>query len=140
MICVLLVGTFDEAFKSRMHLAMYYPPLEQDDRNEIWLNFFNRLAEERDENKDLKIDIKDLMSNSVSLASNKLNGRQIRNAIETARKLALFEQDIFSSIHIRRTIKVIKEFDDYVEGTQGQTAEERAESTGIRRDPSRHAT
>lgn len=119
---------------------MYYPPLEQDDRNEIWLNFFNRLAEERDENKDLKIDIKDLMSNSVSLASNKLNGRQIRNAIETARKLALFEQDIFSSIHIRRTIKVIKEFDDYVEGTQGQTAEERAESTGIRRDPGRSTT
>lgn len=121
-----------------MHLAMYYPPLSVEDRNEIWLIFFKQLAEEKEVNKDMQIDIKDLMINSSSLASSKLNGRQIRNAIQTASKVALFEGVPFSSRHIRRTIKLVEEFESYVEGTLGQSSEERAELNGIRpQDPKR---
>jgi SpoVK/Ycf46/Vps4 family AAA+-type ATPase len=32
------VGIFDEAFKSRVQLAMHYPPLDQNGRWEIWMN------------------------------------------------------------------------------------------------------
>ncbi|KAF3766215.1 hypothetical protein M406DRAFT_356236 [Cryphonectria parasitica EP155] len=129
------VGTFDEAFKSRMHLAMYYPTLEQDDREEIWSNFFQKLADEKDQDPGLDIDVKGLMSSTQSLAQHKINGRQIRNAIRTARQLALFDNETFSASHIRDCIKVVKEFERYVEETQGESSTKRAELTGIRKDP-----
>lgn len=30
------VGTFDEAFKSRIHVSLYYPPLDWKSTKEIW--------------------------------------------------------------------------------------------------------
>jgi len=37
------VGTFDEAFKSRIHLAIRYSDLDEDQRVEIWRNFITAL-------------------------------------------------------------------------------------------------
>ena len=37
------VGTFDEAFKSRIQLALHYDSLDQNQREQIWTNFINRL-------------------------------------------------------------------------------------------------
>ncbi|ROV96210.1 hypothetical protein VSDG_04992 [Cytospora chrysosperma] len=129
------VGTFDEAFKSRMHLAVYYPPLDKDDREVVWSNFFQRLADEKDQNDTLEIDIKGLKNSSSSLAQIDLNGRQIRNAVRTARQLALFDNETFSTDHIREYIKVVKEFETYVEETQGDSSSKLAELAGVRKDP-----
>ena len=30
------VGAFDEAFKSRIHISLYYPPLEEEQTKSIW--------------------------------------------------------------------------------------------------------
>lgn len=37
------VGTFDEAFKSRIQLTLRYKNLEKDQRLQIWNNFMKRL-------------------------------------------------------------------------------------------------
>jgi hypothetical protein len=39
------VGTFDEAFKSRIQLALHYRPLDQPSRHRIWQNFVGRMRE-----------------------------------------------------------------------------------------------
>src|SRR5215469_1012859 len=40
------VGTFDDAFISRIHVALYYPPLVDRDRVLIWENNFRRLEKD----------------------------------------------------------------------------------------------
>lgn len=70
------VGTFDEAFKSRVQLALHYPSLDLDGRWAIWSNFINGL---RDTNPDAKVD--ELRRKIDILAKNTLNGREIRNTV-----------------------------------------------------------
>ena len=74
------LGTFDEAFKSRIQLALHYESLTEKQRRKIWDNFLNRL-QDLNEN----IDIDDLRNNLKQLTRHKINGREIRNSITTAR-------------------------------------------------------
>lgn len=39
------VGTFDQAFKSRIQLALHYENLKKPQRRKIWCNFFTRLRD-----------------------------------------------------------------------------------------------
>lgn len=118
-----------------MHLAVYYPPLGKDDREVIWSNFFLKLADEKEQDNTLDIDVKGLKDSSSSLAQIDLNGRQVRNAVRTARQLALYDNETFSTEHIREYIKVVKEFETYVEETQGDSSSKLAELAGVRKDP-----
>ena len=86
------VGTFDEAFKSGIQLALHYRNLDEAQRLQIWDNFITRL-EKLEENADFN----DIRANMHTLAAHRLNGRQIRNAISTARQLALFEKKTMST-------------------------------------------
>ena len=38
------VGTFDEAFKSRIQLSLRYKRLQRHQRKQIWLNFMSHLG------------------------------------------------------------------------------------------------
>lgn len=40
------VGTFDDAFISRIHVSLYYPPLVDRDRVLIWESNFRRLEKD----------------------------------------------------------------------------------------------
>ena len=78
------VGIFDEAFKSRIQLALHFPTLGPYQRLRIWENFFDRLQSFKDDS----IDLADLRDHLDALKEEKMNGRQIRNAITTARQYA----------------------------------------------------
>ncbi|KAL3470590.1 P-loop containing nucleoside triphosphate hydrolase protein [Aspergillus californicus] len=67
------VGTFDEAFKSRVHLTLHYPTLEEASRRRIWSNFITRPTVRTT-----------VLERLDELAALKLNGREIRNSIRTA--------------------------------------------------------
>lgn len=82
------VGTFDEAFKSRIQLAVHYNSLTTHQRTKIWENFIERLRELNEEG----IDFDDLEDNIEQLAKREMNGREIRNAITTARQYARWER------------------------------------------------
>lgn len=128
------VGTFDEAFKSRIQLALHYPPLNADDRQTIWWNFIQGLREEVAADCSLQINHEELMKKRELLARHQLNGRQIRNTIRTARQLALFKNQELSYSHVEQTIREVKEFERYIDITHGHTDSDRLASEGIRID------
>ncbi|KAL3488082.1 hypothetical protein BJX62DRAFT_253566 [Aspergillus germanicus] len=90
------VGDFDEAFTSRIHVSLYYPDLTDKQTVEIFkLNL--GMIEERFRRKGRQIKIDDV--DIILFADNyfkehphgRWNGRQIRNACQTALALAEYE-------------------------------------------------
>ena len=123
------VGTFDEAFKSRLQLALHYEKLKLKDRRKIWENFIKRL----ETLEETGIDFNDLSKHVNDLAKHELNGRQIRNAITTARQLALYEEKDLDFNDLQQVIKVALKFDKYTtEMQEGKTDDEVMRSDGIR--------
>jgi SpoVK/Ycf46/Vps4 family AAA+-type ATPase len=121
------VGTFDEAFKSRVQLALHYPSLDQDGRWEIWSNFINSL---RETNINAKTD--ELKNKIDVLARHKLNGREIRNTVKTAMQLAHYRKESLEYSHFQRVIEVADEFEKYLVDTHGHDASEWAQAQKIR--------
>ena len=124
------VGTFDEAFKSRIQLALHYPVLGAFQRLRIWENFINRLESFGD---DTKVDIADLRDHLEDLKEEKMNGRQIRNAITTARQYAEWKGNTLTYEHLRDVIEVSGRFDKYLDRLNGGfTQDQLAEDEGLR--------
>ncbi|EHK48579.1 hypothetical protein TRIATDRAFT_262278 [Trichoderma atroviride IMI 206040] len=123
------VGTFDEAFKSRIQLALHYKPLTQPQRARIWLNFFSHLKS-LEENT---IDYDDIESYIDELSEHEMNGRQIRNVITTARQWAQFRDSRMKAIHLMDTIKVTGKFDTYIKDVkEGYSDDQIARGDGVR--------
>ncbi|KAK6410422.1 hypothetical protein LTR95_018210 [Oleoguttula sp. CCFEE 5521] len=117
------VGVFDDAFKSRIHLALYYDRLKLDQTIKIW-----------------KVNLKNLRINHPNIQfergailewasdlwtqtqQNPWNGRQIHNAVRTAAALAAFKPDGPMKLkrgHFRKIEEASKMFDQYLEDTRG---------------------
>ena len=64
------IGTFDEAFKSRIQLALHYPPLDRDGRWEVWRNFVQSLSEVGE-----NINTEDISKKLDILATDKEHGK-----------------------------------------------------------------
>lgn len=121
------MGEFDEGFRSRVSCALHYPSLDEKGRWEIWSNF---IASLRDQGEDLNRE--DLKAKLDVLARHKLNGRQIRNTINTARQLAKYKRESLAYNHIDQAIDVANDFEEYVIKTHGHSDEERVRSQGTR--------
>ncbi|KAK4446732.1 hypothetical protein QBC34DRAFT_411241 [Podospora aff. communis PSN243] len=125
------VATFDEGFKSRIQLSLYYPQLTQASRRKVWQNFFDRLV--NDPVASLELDIEDLRKNAVPLSRYELNGREIRNAINVARPLAISEGKLLDFRCLEKVIKVQRDFDRYLkEVNEGLGDDEVAREEGRR--------
>jgi ATP-dependent 26S proteasome regulatory subunit len=72
------VGTFDEAFMSRIHTKIHYPNFDEEDRDKLWDSFFQKLEVDRETTMRITQPAKDYVS-SQDLRSLKWNGREIRN-------------------------------------------------------------
>ncbi|GAB1312064.1 hypothetical protein MFIFM68171_02274 [Madurella fahalii] len=90
------VGAIDDAFRSRLHLTLYYPKLTKKQTIKIWKNNLDRL-------KDINKAREDVDQSPIEFDKKKIlkwvernwdtlqwNGRQIRNAFQTAVALAQF--------------------------------------------------
>ncbi|KAH8654590.1 P-loop containing nucleoside triphosphate hydrolase protein [Tricladium varicosporioides] len=146
------VGTFDEAFKSRILLSLHYDNLTPGQRTKIWKNFIRRLKnmdnderalglsqmepgsrKRKFEGQSLGIDFDDVECYLSELSEYPLNGRQIRNAITTARQLATFREECMSFQHLKHVITVSSKFDKYLETVQeGYSDDQIARGEGIR--------
>jgi SpoVK/Ycf46/Vps4 family AAA+-type ATPase len=133
------VGTFDEAFKSRIQLALHYKNLDEPQRRQIWENFAKRLEALQQEEgggggegKE-RIDAWAILASIGDLARHEINGRQIRNAITTARQLALFKKERLSVKHLEHAIEVSRKFDKYLDEVHDQVKDdEMARQEGVR--------
>ncbi|OAA56882.1 ATPase, AAA-type, core [Cordyceps fumosorosea ARSEF 2679] len=94
------VGTFDEAFTSRIHVSLYYPPLDARSTLAVFKVNLDRIEERFKKKKQRSVAELDLDHRSIkqfalryfrSHDDARWNGRQIRNACQTALALAQFE-------------------------------------------------
>ncbi|KAL9108145.1 MAG: hypothetical protein Q9187_008334, partial [Circinaria calcarea] len=123
------VGTFDEAFKSRIQLALHYENLTAPQREKIWKNFLKRLKDMEED----KVNIEDLRQHIDELAKHNMNGRQIRNALTTARQLALYKKVKMDYSHLKHVINVAGKFDRYLlQVKEGTTDDQWAREEGVR--------
>ncbi|KAH7309739.1 hypothetical protein B0I35DRAFT_397843 [Stachybotrys elegans] len=90
------IGDFDEAFTSRIHISLYYPELDHDKTVRVFqLNM--HMIQERFARKGRKIVIDEMgiggfaSQHFTAHPHARWNGRQIRNACQTALALAEFE-------------------------------------------------
>jgi SpoVK/Ycf46/Vps4 family AAA+-type ATPase len=108
------VSTFDDAFQSRIHVALRYEELGLQAKKKVWKMFLDKVrAMESGEAPPFKEE--DL----TTLARNNLNGRQIKNAVRTAQALAVNEKQMLAMHHIKRVLEVAESFDRDLKGGSG---------------------
>jgi len=73
------VGTFDEAFLSRITLTIYYPDFEDEERETIWHNYFDKLEREAGDQFYVLDGTKEYATGSEAVKQLRWNGREIRN-------------------------------------------------------------
>lgn len=145
------VGDFDEAFTSRIHMSLYYPDLSRDKTLQIFEINLKMIAE-RFARKERKIVIDQLgigafaSQHFIDKPDARWNGRQIRNACQTALALAEFEAQGNSHRQILKPDAVVQltvdhfktvrnaylEFTDYMKMVYGTTAARKAEEGKVR--------
>lgn len=72
------VGTFDEAFMSRIHVQIHYPDFEDEQRDKLWDIFFQKLEDERETTMRIMQSARDYVE-TEEMRALKWNGREIRN-------------------------------------------------------------
>lgn len=139
------VGQIDDAFMSRVHVAIGYEPLTAEARNTIWKGFFSKLEKER--NSEIRVGkaAKRFILESEEVQKIELNGREIRNALQTAITLAEYETlesgnatasdlVLVEEDHFRRVLTMSQKFHTYVTSIRKEDAKKRAAARGDRND------
>ncbi|KLU88089.1 hypothetical protein MAPG_07076 [Magnaporthiopsis poae ATCC 64411] len=145
------VASFDSAFTSRIHVALHYRRLNDADRATIWETSFDRL--ERDSSGSggagaarvpvqVSLAAREFARESREVLTLRLNGRQIKNALQVAVALAESEADydrddgddvtkgrrvVVSDRHIRAVIKMNQGFKDFTKGRGGSADDDSEE-------------
>lgn len=106
--------TFDDAFQSRIHIALRYDALDQKAKRTIFKIFVERVRvlEKADPTPLTEEDYADL-------AKHDLNGRQIKNTVRTAQALAVNKGEALGMRHIRQVLDVLVSFDRDLKGGTG---------------------
>ena len=121
------IGTFDEAFKSRIQVALHFEKLTISSRKKIWMNFIDMLEEDEED-----VNFEEIRYKLDELAKVDLNGRQIRNTLTTARQLAMYQARRLDWPHIEQALSVSMDFKNYIQVMQGHTDDQRARDEKLR--------
>ncbi|RAL09607.1 ATP-binding protein [Aspergillus homomorphus CBS 101889] len=138
------VGHFDEAFRSRIHVQIGYDPLNDAARERIWENHFRKL-EDNAKNGGQEIicsySAQEYIRESRRLQELRWNGREIRNAFQTAVALACFEAKQrnepvpkLSDRHLVQVVTMSRNFKAYMQATERHDESQVAFLEGSRDD------
>lgn len=116
------VRTFDSAFTSRIHVALHYEPLTNGDRERIWMNGFDRLEREAAGRILVAGSAREYACANRDVRALRWNGREIRNALQTAVALAeseAVEDERADSVvvvdkHIRSVVRMSRGFKNFM--------------------------
>jgi SpoVK/Ycf46/Vps4 family AAA+-type ATPase len=75
------VGTFDEAFLSRIDVPVYFPALNAESRVSLWSTFIRKLEKERQNEIRVETGVKYYIKEDKDLLSLRWNGREIRSGM-----------------------------------------------------------
>jgi len=140
------VGQIDDAFISRVHVAIGYRALTGEDRKKIWAGFFRKLVKDRAGKIQIAPDAKKWVLDMAVSGQEQLNGRDIRNALQTAITLAESdcEEDpdfdssketiIVLQSHFQRVLDISTKFHNYVASIRREDEKKRAAGRGDRND------
>ncbi|KAI0672088.1 P-loop containing nucleoside triphosphate hydrolase protein [Trametes maxima] len=95
------VKAFDEAFLSRIHVALHFHDLTRDARRQVWAAFLAKVGVGRAEFGEHLLD---------RLAAREVNGRQIKNAVRTASSLAAKKGTKTGYADLLDTLDAVDEF------------------------------
>lgn len=147
------VGSFDEAIKSRVHCALYYPPLDKEQTIRIWQMQLNSLDERNstvEPRHRVQFDSKEIEDYArrhwkQGKRETRWNGRQIKNAFQTAVALADWDALLYTKgeghpdgtllrrEHFEKVAEASEHFDTYLERTR-TSDHQRARDGAIRED------
>ena len=151
------IGVLDEAFMSRIHTQLYYPPLEEGQSMKIWETNLRKLQKRKRELMQINIDqilyfARSHFEKNID-KSTRWNGRQIRNACQAAAALAEYEAfgtsdgihapdfDIPATPsarlevrHFQKVDNAMREFHDYMTNVCGEDFAGAAKMKGERDD------
>lgn len=122
------VETFDEAFQSRIHIALRYDNLDRHARKAIFQLFVERAraqhektAADNNTNKEKSEGAAITFTDDDldSLARHDLNGRQIKNTVIRAQALAVNKGEALAMEHVRQILDVQVGFDRDLRGGTG---------------------
>jgi hypothetical protein len=155
------VGAFDEAFRSRIHLSLYYPPLDEESTMKVWKLNIKRTNDRKAKKIRVKrTEILEYAREHFNLSvDGRWNGRQIRNAFQIAIALAEYDtqgkkraskkdakdesQDgaerssrtiVVRKHHFEKVAQASVEFDKYLRDLYGQSTSQRAFEANHRHD------
>lgn len=137
------VGQIDDAFISRIHIAIGYQALDAETRRKVWNGFFRKLVRDRAGKIQIAPDAKTWVLETTG--ETQLNGRDIRNALQTAITLAEFESEedpdydpglvtIVTKSHFQRVLEMCNRFRNYVSSIRREDEKKRAQGRGDRND------
>jgi len=84
------------------------------------------------EEDDVDFDISEFEVRLDELATEEMNGRQIRNCILTAQQLASFRQERLNWEHLSHAIKIASNFQKYLKNIHGHSDEQWAREECLR--------
>ncbi|PVI04586.1 hypothetical protein DM02DRAFT_556143, partial [Periconia macrospinosa] len=145
------IGDFDEAFTSRIHVSLYYPELNEEKTVKVFKLNMDMIEERfRTKNRVVHIDRMEIGSFAGKYFAEhphaRWNGRQIRNACQTALALAEFEaqegslkdtenSDTVVSLRVEH-FEIVRnaylEFNKYMHDLYGSTSARRAKESRLR--------
>jgi len=108
------VKTFDEAFLSRIHIALHFSSLSVAARTQVWTAFLKKAGVEIGAHNGITEE------ELVKLTQRDINGRQVKNATRTANSLALSRGETLRFKHI---VEVLDVMDDFTAEFKSMTAE-----------------
>lgn len=139
------IGQIDDAFASRIHAKIQYPKLDNDKRSKIWEFFFEKLKSENGKRIYVAKTAKEYVLQSPDIMARHWNGREIRNAFQTAIALAEYEASEddgrppgqaveVKREHFEQVMAMSRKFVEYVDSIDGRDENTRAKSRKDRHD------
>ncbi|KAL8823068.1 MAG: hypothetical protein Q9191_006210 [Dirinaria sp. TL-2023a] len=139
------IGHFDEAFKSRIHVSLLYPPLDKRSTLKVWKMNLERLCKGKKRTLEVEADeIYEYARNHYKElhrhGKTTWNGRQIKNAFQTAIALAEFDANkkqgkpVLALEHFKVVAQASEDFDDYLCRVHGGTEADLAKRFLLRDD------
>ncbi|KAH8776082.1 hypothetical protein F5882DRAFT_359889 [Hyaloscypha sp. PMI_1271] len=146
------VGHFDEAFMSRIHVSIGYERLDDSARGQIWDSLFRKLIDDHKRGGPeiiYEYDAKEYVKKNKEVKTLEWNGREIRNAFQTAVALAIYDskmarekgvsvEDSIPEIkekHLSQIVSMSSAFKDYITSThEGVKDADLAYRLGLRDD------
>ncbi|ESU07861.1 hypothetical protein FGSG_02425 [Fusarium graminearum PH-1] len=134
------VGQFDDAFISRIHVIIHYEKLSPEGQKKVWEQFFDKLDYDREDFKVTRR-AKDYILEEGAISEMEWNGREIRNAFQTAVALADYrfqqgsanqKQPTLDQRDFEQVCEMMRQFKSYLVNVHNMDEGQRAFNAGSR--------